>query len=468
MVTKRKPAASDPIGAVPLVAPAAAPFALPPYDLNPGVLITFRPQSMKQTVSALADSVGIKDVAYAADFSTRAIDMDQTRRAGMLVFNSIGVAVANLDQDQEASIAAVSTDRSSIATVEREPIFFAFADGASADFQSYLRGYRDAVNFIYDKAVGTSLPGQALAGILQATGFEDNDESTWGLQAIKALDSRFSGKGIKVAVLDTGFDLNHPDFRGRQVTSETFIPGQTVQDDNGHGTHCIGTACGPKNPVRGRRYGIAYEAEIFAGKVLTNQGSALGRSTLAGIEWAVNNKCHVVSMSLGSRVSPGQSFLNAFESTAREAMRLGTLIVAAAGNDSRRSQNQIKPVSSPANCPSIMAVAAVDRFMRTADFSNAAINTDASVDISGPGVDVYSSAPEPAPTSQPPFFREWTARNDTISGTSMAPPHVAGVLALLREQFPDLTPAEIWRLVTSQARTLPQAAADIGTGLLQA
>ena len=223
-----------------------------------------------------------------------------------------------------------------------------------------------------------------------AAAFANNDEATWGLQAIKALNSRFSGKGVKVAVLDTGFDLDHPDFHGRAITSQSFIPGQSVQDDNGHGTHCIGTACGPKNPVRGRRYGVAFEAEIFAGKVLTNQGSALGRSTLAGIEWAVGQGCHIVSMSLGSRVQPGQTFLTAFETTAREAMRRGTLIVAAVGNDSRRSQSQIRPVSSPANCPSIMAVAAIDRSLNTADFSNSAINADAAIDIAGPGVQVYS------------------------------------------------------------------------------
>ena len=149
-------------------------------------------------------------------------------------------------------------------------------------------------------------------------------------------------------------------------------------------------------------------------------------------------------------------------------MRLGTLIVAAAGNDSRRSQGQIKPISSPANCPSIMAVAAVDGSLNTADFSNAAINTDAAIDIAGPGVQVYSSGPEPAPTPQPPFFRQWTAGHDTISGTSMATPHVSGVLALLRQEFPDLTPAEIWRLLTSRARALPQPAIDVGAGLVQA
>jgi len=439
-----------------------------PYELKPGVLITFRPKAMKEAVARLANVAGIKHVAHAAEFASHILDPVQTQSAGMLVFNEIGVAVANVDPDQEASIAAISSDDSAIATVEPEPIFFAFADGVSGDLLSYLRGYRDAVNHIYDKAAGATSPTVSLAGIQQVSAFQDNDEATWGLQATKAFDSHFTGKGIKVAILDTGFDLDHPDFRGRQIKSQSFIPGQDVQDDNGHGTHCVGTACGPRNPARGRRYGVAGEAEIFVGKVLSNQGSALGRSTLAGIEWAVNEKCHIISMSLGSRVQPGQTFLTAFENTAREAIRRNTLIVAAAGNDSRRSQAQIKPVSSPANCPSIMAVAAVDSMLRTADFSNAAINADASLDIAAPGVAVYSSAPEPAPTPQPPFFRQWKAQNDTISGTSMATPHVAGVLALLRQELPDLNAGEIWRLATSRARSLPLPGTDVGAGLLQA
>jgi subtilisin family serine protease len=269
-------------------------------------------------------------------------------------------------------------------------------------------------------------------------------------------------------VLDTGLDLDHPDFRGRQIVSQSFIAGETVDDDNGHGTHCAGTACGPRSPVRGRRYGIAHEAEIHVGKVLSNQGSSLGRSTLAGMEWAVTNGCHVVSMSLGGRVLPGQEHLTAFEEAAREALRRNTLIIAAAGNDSRRSQNRVAPVSSPANCPSIMAVAAVDRFLRTADFSNGSINSDGRIDIAGPGVDVYSSAPEPAATPQPPFFRLWSAQYDTISGTSQATPHVAGIAALLRQENPTLDASEIWRLLTARARTLPQPSGDVGSGLVQA
>lgn len=443
--------------------PAAAAAGL---DMKPGVLVTFDADGVKETVAALSDRAGVKNVAYAADFESAA-DMGQLSSAGMTVFANLGVAVADLDPDQEMGIASLPGDTGPVAAIEPEPIFFAF-DGAAEALETYLRGYRDAVNHIYDQSFG-SIGAAASSGTPSAAGaFADDDLATWGLNATKVTGSSFSGRGVRVAVLDTGFDLDHPDFRGRSVTTASFIPGQSVQDDNGHGTHCIGTACGAKAPTRGRRYGIAWEAEIFAGKVLTNQGSALGRSTLAGIEWAVRNRCHIVSMSLGGLVLPGQAFLQAFENTARQAMAQGSLIIAAAGNDSRRSQGSRIPVSSPANCPSIMAVAAVDRTLRVADFSNSAINPDAAIDIAGPGVEVYSSAPEPAAPPQPPRFRHWASQYEVLNGTSMATPHVAGVAALLKEANPTLTSGALWRLLVSRARTLQLPASDVGAGLVQA
>lgn len=433
-----------------------------PSDLSPGVLITFRPDTMKAVVARMSDVAGVKNVAFAADFGNQAVDLGQTRQAGMTVFNTLGVAVADLDPDQEAGLAALSSSEPSETVVEPEPIFFAFGAGATPEFMAYLRGYRDAVNHLYETAAqGTGVEGAA-AVALQSTA-----QATWGIVATGALETKLSGRGVRVAVLDTGMDMDHPDFRGRQIVGQSFIPGQQVFDDNGHGTHCIGTACGPRSPGRGPRYGVAYEAEIYAGKVLSDQGSALGRSTLAGIEWAVANGCHVVSMSLGALVQPGQRHSPAFESTAREAMRRNTLIIAAAGNDSRRSQGLVSAVSSPANCPSILAVAAVDRKLSVADFSNGSINSDGRVDIGGPGVEVYSSAPEPAATPQPPRFRQWAAQYDTISGTSMATPHVAGVAALLRQENPTLNAGEIWRMLLSRAQPLSAQARDVGAGLVR-
>src|SRR4051794_27070449 len=111
---------------------------------------------------------------------------------------------------------------------------------------------------------------------------------------------------------------------------------------------------------------------------------------LNGIQWAVRNKCRVVSMSLGARTLPGQTFSAVFENAAGRAMKAGTLIIAAAGNDSHRNEGvQPAPVSHPANCPSIMAVAAIDDQFKVASFSNAGVNpSGGQVDIAGPGVRV--------------------------------------------------------------------------------
>src|SRR5690606_34612384 len=198
---------------------------------------------------------------------------------------------------------------------------------------------------------------------------------------------------------------------------------------HGHGTHCIGSACGSVD-VNGQRYGVAPESLIYAGKVLSNEGSGAQSWILNGITWAANNGCKVISMSLGSQVFPGQSYDLAYERAAQFAVSKGAALVAAAGNESRRSWNQFNPVGSPADCPSILSVAALDSELAVADFSNRAINPTGLVDISGPGVQIYSSWPMPM-------------RYRTISGTSMATPHVAGITALLWEQNPEASPEQI-------------------------
>lgn len=146
-------------------------------DLTPGVLITFKPQSMDAAVAMLTDRAGVKNVAYSAEFSNQAIDMAQVRQAGMVVFSNLGVAVADMDPDQEASVAAVMTGDTAIASIEPEPIFFAFADGGSADLFAYLRGYQDAVNQLCDKVLGTARTGVS-EGFLAAQSFQDTNDST--------------------------------------------------------------------------------------------------------------------------------------------------------------------------------------------------------------------------------------------------------------------------------------------------
>src|SRR5690606_18051453 len=137
-----------------------------------------------------------------------------------------------------------------------------------------------------------------------------------------------------------------------------FVSGETIQDMHGHGTHCTGIACGLEDPD-GIRYGVASGAHIFAGKVLNNQGSGAQAWVLDGITWADDKGCKVLSLSLGSRVFAGQQYDMAYERAAQYALSRGTVIVAAAGNDSRRSRDRYSPVGSPADCPSILAVGAL-------------------------------------------------------------------------------------------------------------
>jgi subtilisin len=278
---------------------------------------------------------------------------------------------------------------------------------------------------------------------------------TWGLEATNVINSRFSGKGIKVAILDTGFDLNHPDFQGRRIISKSFVDGEVVQDGHGHGTHCTGTACGPKNPQDGRRYGVAYEADIYIGKVLSNSGQGADGSILAGINWAVDQGCHIISMSLGGLVAVDQEYSDIYEQVARLALAKNTLIIAAAGNDSYRDRDIINPVSSPGNCPSILAVGAIDNRDNIARFSNGTKGKYGKVGIAGPGVDVYSSWP-------------MNRRYYTISGTSMATPHVAGIAALYAEAT-QAKGRDLKELLTKNAKSLKNlSSSDVGSGLIQA
>ncbi|MFE0654764.1 S8 family serine peptidase, partial [Streptomyces sp. NPDC059534] len=154
-----------------------------------------------------------------------------------------------------------------------------------------------------------------------------------------------------MAVLDTGVDTDHSDLAGRIEATASFVPGESVEDGNGHGTHCIGTSAGPASPRQGPRYGVACDARILAAKVLSNAGSGTDGQILAGIAWAVAQGARVISLSLGAPVRPGELFPQTYEilGSARPRAR-GTVVVAAAGNDSGRPP-RIEPVSRPANAP---------------------------------------------------------------------------------------------------------------------
>jgi len=281
----------------------------------------------------------------------------------------------------------------------------------------------------------------------------DETSVTWGLAVAKVPLSALTGAGIKVAVLDTGFDSSHQDFRGRVIVRKLFASRSSEEDVHGHGTHCIGTACGALRPTSGPRYGVAHEAQIYAGKVLGDDGLGTDRSVIAGMDWAVDQGCQIISMSLGAATRMGDQPNDDYEQIGQACLDAGTLVIAAAGNESARPQH-IAPVGSPANASTIMAVAALDQALGPAPFSCGGVNPGQDVDIAAPGVDILSSMPG--------------NRYGRMNGTSMATPHVSGVAALIAQSDVTLRGQALWARLVALAGGLPHPARDVGKGLLQA
>ncbi|CAN5777321.1 hypothetical protein BH18ACT7_BH18ACT7_14190 [soil metagenome] len=382
--------------------------------------------------------VGDEDAARAAlqSLLTGAQEVVRTRAAEVVLFANLGVAVSAIPPDRLAVVAADER----VLSVEPERVLHALGQLS----EEYLRGFRDAAVFLHTQAIDVAE--------LRPSLFEDTAEVTWGLQATRVPASAETGAGIVVAVLDTGLDLTHPDFAGRDIEARSFVDGETAQDGNGHGTHVTGTACGPLAPAGGRRYGIAHEARILVGKVLDDAGSGTDADILAGISWAISSGARVISMSLGAAVNEGST---AYETVGRRALQAGALIVAAAGNNADRRVGDPGFVGIPANSPSIMAVGAVDNTLDIAFFSARSSELEGGqVDIAGPGVEVYSSWPVPQ-------------GYNTISGTSMATPHVAGIAALWSQRT-GATGEALWAELVRSAQRLPLPSSDVGAGLVQA
>jgi subtilisin len=368
-------------------------------------------------------------IADTRDFEEQAARLDAVGDADTLVFPEVGAAVISGGSFRERNLAAMDvSDESPVETIE--PEYFAFAEN---DQDRYLQGFRRAVETIA-LDLGTERERELDEEVDPAV-----VGATWGLIACKVPPSSRTGLGIKVAVLDTGMDLGHADFAGRSFTTGTFV-GQPVQDLHGHGTHCIGTACGPKAPAGATpRYGIGYRTLIFVGKVLSNSGSGSTASVLAGMNWAIANRCPVISMSLGAQ-TPVQA---AYTQAGAQALAKGLLIIAAAGNASSTT-------GAPANSPTIMSVASLDQNLSPSNFSNFG-----KIEIAAPGRDVFSSWPRPT-------------RYRTISGTSMATPHVAGCASLWAQTSPALRGAALWKKLQVSAKPLPFPPSRVGKGLVQA
>ena len=386
-----------------------------------GTVVRFRRDAAGTGVRKL-ESGGFR-VASSRDFRTAAAVPNNFGGADVQYFERFGIAVVRRDGARLSPLIQRAMQERVVSDVRPE------------------RTYR---------ALGSVTPADAK---VQAAAAADETSVTWGLEATKVALSNLTGAGIKVAVLDTGFDSAHQDFRGRKIVRKLFASQSAEDDTVGHGTHCIGTACGPLRPTNGPRYGIAYEAEIYAGKVLGDDGMGTDRSVIAGMDWALDQGCQIISMSLGGATQVGDQPNADFEQIGQACLDGGTVVIAAAGNESSRP-GHIAPVGTPANALTIMAVAALDNALGVAPFSCGGVNPGQDVDIAAPGVAVLSSLPG--------------NRYGRLSGTSMATPHVSGVAALIAQSDMKYRGRALWERVLELAGTLPHPARDVGKGLLQA
>ncbi|WP_405793972.1 S8 family peptidase [Streptomyces sp. NBC_01506] len=297
-------------------------------------------------------------------------------------------------------------------------------------------------------------PGVASIG-LDGVATASLDVSVPQIGAPGVWEAGYDGAGVKVAVLDTGIDSNHADVGGKVVAQRNFTAEADVQDHNGHGTHVASTVAGSGAASGGAYKGVAPGADLVVGKVLNTAGSGLNSDIIAAMEWAVEQGADIVSMSLGAPdelgVDPLEEAVNSLSDRA--------LFVVAAGNSGPGDTT----VGSPGVAESALTVGAVDKKDALASFSSRGPRLEdggVKPDVTAPGVDITAASaagtrpelPHPAPGYV------------TMSGTSMATPHVAGAAALLAQKHPDWTGPQIKSALVGSAEPGAYSPFEQGSG----
>ncbi|AWW37913.1 peptidase S8 [Streptomyces cadmiisoli] len=286
------------------------------------------------------------------------------------------------------------------------------------------------------------------------------DKSVAQIGAPKAWAAGYDGKGVKIAVLDTGVDATHADLKSQVTASKNFTAAADATDKYGHGTHVASIAAGTGAKSGGKFKGVAPGAEILNGKVLDDNGFGDDSGILAGMEWAAEQGADVVNLSLGGPDSPEVDPLEA--AVNRLSAEKGILFAVAAGNSGPES------VGSPGSADAALTVGAVDDKDQLAGFSSTGPRVgDGAVkpDVTGPGVDITAASAKGSVIEQE--VGESPAGYLTISGTSMATPHVAGAAAILKQQHPDWTYAEIKGVLTASTKAGAYTPFQQGSGRIQ-
>lgn len=451
--------------AAPAAAPPAATVTLVSGDR---VRVTRTPdgqpvaQMLPREDGTVGDYETLRDGDNLYVFPTTAGDALSAGLVDRELFNVTGLVAAGLDDAHADSIRLIAQYDKGARTVSASMPVPSGAGGStplsSVNSLAYAVAKSDAQTAWAELTDAGSSSGSGLARLwLDRPVRTTLADSTSQIGAPAAWQSGIDGAGSTVAVLDTGVDAEHPDLVGRITATKDFSGSAYGTDDRvGHGTHVASTIAGTGAASGGKERGVAPGAHLIIGKVLGDSGGGYDSDIIQGMQWAVASHADVVSMSLGS-TAPATTCDDPIAQAVNELSASSTsLFVIAAGNMGSRQNT----VSSPGCATSALTVGAVDSSDATAYFSSrgpVGVSHIVKPEIAAPGVNILAAA---AGGRGPYAYR-------TMSGTSMATPHVAGAAAIAKEANPSLTGAQIKSLLTSSADpTVAGDAQEVGAGRL--
>lgn len=301
---------------------------------------------------------------------------------------------------------------------------------------------RDQVAMIwYDEAVHTML-----------------DASVPLLDVPRVWQANVTGRGIKVGIVDTGIDPQHPDFAGRIAQRQDFT-GEGNVDNNGHGTHVAGIIGGSGAASATKYRGVAPECSLYIAKVLRGNGAGRMSDVMAGVEWATQQGAQVINLSLGSDGACDGT--DALSVLCDAAVAQGTVVCVAAGNAGPGAAT----VGSPGCAKTVITVGATTKTDQVANFSSRGPTSDGRIkpDVCFPGASIVACRASGTAMGTP-----IDAAYTSASGTSMATPHAAGACALLLQAKPGLSPQQIKAILMNTASDLGLDANTQGKGRAQA
>ncbi|WP_254591449.1 S8 family serine peptidase [Methanocella conradii] len=360
--------------------------------------------------------------------------------AGAMLANAGTPAAATRANDSNTYIVVFNESNSMVSALEDQVTSFA------SDYNARIIYRYNAIN-----GVAISMPrgnADSLKALKDVKYIEKDitfnvslDKATGIMGVPQVWDLGYTGKGVKVALVDTGIDASHPDLKGRVVEWKDFVNGRnTPYDDHGHGTHCAGIIGGSGAASNGKYKGVAPEVEFIGIKVLGKDGSGNLSTIMKGLDYAARSDAQIISMSLGS-----DEHSQAIDDLISKAVKNGKIVVCAAGN----SGPDKRTIGCPSDSPDAITVGATDKGDMIASFSSRGPTKDGRIkpDITAPGKDIISC--KAAGIMNNKAIDKYYIK---MSGTSMACPMVSGSIALLVQMDPKLTPQRAKEILEKTAK----------------